>query len=113
MYILATWVGGGYINGTAESIYNPEQGLVWLQAPLGYCFSLILGKAITIVTSSGRGSFYPVHEFQLYIIVFAKYIPIKNYEITMSATCKTKNLNLNHIITSLRFISLTWLLRAI
>ena len=23
----ATWVGGGYINGTAEEIYNPERGL--------------------------------------------------------------------------------------
>ncbi|CAL8108652.1 unnamed protein product [Calicophoron daubneyi] len=39
----ATWVGGGYINGTAENTYNPSQGLVWCQAPVGYALSLILG----------------------------------------------------------------------
>lgn len=39
----ATWVGGGYINGTAESTYNPDYGLIWVQAPWGYAISLILG----------------------------------------------------------------------
>lgn len=38
----ATWVGGGYINGTAESVYN--YGILWTQAPLGYALSLVLGK---------------------------------------------------------------------
>jgi len=37
----ATWVGGGYINGTAESVYN--DGLVWAQAPWGYATSLAMG----------------------------------------------------------------------
>ncbi|XP_040578100.1 high-affinity choline transporter 1 isoform X1 [Lepeophtheirus salmonis] len=37
----ATWVGGGYINGTAEIIYR--DGLIWCQAPLGYALSLVLG----------------------------------------------------------------------
>lgn len=37
----ATWLGGGYINGTAESV--AEFGLVWLQAPWGYGLSLIIG----------------------------------------------------------------------
>ncbi len=37
----ATWVGGGYINGTSE--YTAESGLVWVQAPWGYALSLILG----------------------------------------------------------------------
>lgn len=37
----ATWVGGGYINGTAEAIYT--SGFVWCQAPFGYAMSLILG----------------------------------------------------------------------
>nr|WP_240511841.1 sodium:solute symporter family protein [Paludifilum halophilum] len=37
----ATWVGGGYINGTAESSY--ASGLVWVQAPWGYALSLIIG----------------------------------------------------------------------
>ena len=37
----ATWIGGGYINGTAE--YAAENGLVWVQAPWGYAMSLIIG----------------------------------------------------------------------
>ena len=37
----ATWVGGGYINGTAETVY--QNGLVWAQAPWGYSISLIIG----------------------------------------------------------------------
>src|SRR5882724_7977216 len=37
----ATWVGGGYINGTAEAVYS--QGLAWTQAPWGYGLSLMLG----------------------------------------------------------------------
>ncbi len=39
----ATWVGGGYINGTAEIVY--KYGLIWCQAPVGYALSLMLGKA--------------------------------------------------------------------
>ena len=30
----ATWVGGGYINGTAEEVY--VSGLLWVQSPIGY-----------------------------------------------------------------------------
>ena len=37
----ATWVGGGYINGTAE--YAAASGLIWVQAPWGYAMSLIIG----------------------------------------------------------------------
>ena len=37
----ATWVGGGYINGTAEATYG--SGLVWVQAPWGYALSLVIG----------------------------------------------------------------------
>lgn len=37
----ATWVGGGYINGTAEA--TAASGLVWVQAPWGYAMSLIIG----------------------------------------------------------------------
>ena len=39
----ATWVGGGYINGTAEAVYDPSQGIIWTQAPWGYAISMILG----------------------------------------------------------------------
>ena len=37
----ATWVGGGFINGTAE--YTAGSGLVWVQAPWGYALSLFVG----------------------------------------------------------------------
>ncbi len=37
----ATWVGGGFINGTAE--YTFSEGLIWVQAPWGYAMSLIIG----------------------------------------------------------------------
>ena len=40
----ATWVGGGFINGTAESVYS--SGLAWAQAPWGYALSLIAGGLI-------------------------------------------------------------------
>ena len=46
--IAATWVGGGYINGTAEVVYDKDTGLVWAQAPWGYACSLILGWLIHI-----------------------------------------------------------------
>ncbi len=39
----ATWVGGGYINGTAEYTASSDYGLVWVQAPWGYALSLIIG----------------------------------------------------------------------
>ncbi|XP_077534283.1 high-affinity choline transporter 1-like [Haemaphysalis longicornis] len=37
----ATWVGGGYLNGTAEAVY--KWGIVHCHAPLGYALSLLLG----------------------------------------------------------------------
>uniref|UniRef100_A0A8C6VHY1 High affinity choline transporter 1 n=1 Tax=Naja naja TaxID=35670 RepID=A0A8C6VHY1_NAJNA len=39
----ATWVGGAYINGTAEIVYHPSRGLVWVQAPVGFALSLLVG----------------------------------------------------------------------
>lgn len=37
----ATWVGGGFINGTSE--YIVRDGFVWCQAPFGYAVSLFIG----------------------------------------------------------------------
>ncbi|XP_037564934.2 high-affinity choline transporter 1 [Dermacentor silvarum] len=37
----ATWVGGGYLNGTAEAVYR--SGILHCHAPLGYATSLVLG----------------------------------------------------------------------
>nr|XP_009682410.1 PREDICTED: high affinity choline transporter 1-like [Struthio camelus australis] len=39
----ATWVGGAYINGTAEIVYLPSKGLLWVQAPVGFALSLVIG----------------------------------------------------------------------
>lgn len=39
--LTATWVGGGYINGTTEAVYG--SGLLWCQAPWGYSLSLCVG----------------------------------------------------------------------
>lgn len=41
--MIATWVGGGYINGTAEAVFDSEQGLVWAMAPWGYALSMAIG----------------------------------------------------------------------
>ena len=38
----ATWVGGGFINGSAQETYNA--GLIWTQAPFGYGLSLFISK---------------------------------------------------------------------
>ena len=38
----ATWVGGGYINGTAEMMFG--SGILWCQAPVGYALSLAIGR---------------------------------------------------------------------
>lgn len=37
----ATWIDGGYINGTAEFTFS--DGLVWVQAPWCYALSLMIG----------------------------------------------------------------------
>lgn len=39
----ATWVGGGYIMGTAEAVYSPAQGLIWAVGPPAYLSNFLLG----------------------------------------------------------------------
>ncbi|XP_053174980.1 high affinity choline transporter 1-like [Scomber japonicus] len=39
----ATWVGGGYIMGTAEVVYSPTQGLIWAFGPPAYFANYVLG----------------------------------------------------------------------
>uniref|UniRef100_A0A8D2ZJZ0 High affinity choline transporter 1-like n=1 Tax=Scophthalmus maximus TaxID=52904 RepID=A0A8D2ZJZ0_SCOMX len=38
----ATWVGGGYIMGTAEAVYAPTRGVVWALGPPAYLLSFLL-----------------------------------------------------------------------
>nr|XP_054930612.1 high-affinity choline transporter 1-like [Dermacentor andersoni] len=49
----ATWVGGGYINGTAEVVYL--SGLAWCQAPFGYALSLLIGGYLFAVKMRKAG----------------------------------------------------------
>lgn len=51
----ATWVGGGYINGTAEAVYDSSAGLVWAQAPWGYALSLMIGGIVFARPMRRRG----------------------------------------------------------
>ncbi|KAL1459943.1 hypothetical protein WDU94_011888 [Cyamophila willieti] len=44
--LTATWVGGGYINGTAEALFTT--GLAWCQVPIGYSMSLIVGAILFV-----------------------------------------------------------------
>ncbi|XP_029016616.1 high affinity choline transporter 1-like [Betta splendens] len=39
----ATWVGGGFILGSAEVVYDPTKGLVWAIGPIGYSLNMIIG----------------------------------------------------------------------
>ncbi|KAK7929683.1 hypothetical protein WMY93_006078 [Mugilogobius chulae] len=41
--VCGTWVGGGFILGVAEAVYNPKMGLIWALMPIQYSFSFILG----------------------------------------------------------------------
>ncbi|KAM4729174.1 high-affinity choline transporter 1-like [Anableps anableps] len=39
----ATWVGGGFIVGTAEAVYNPSMGLIWAVMPITATLCFIIG----------------------------------------------------------------------
>ncbi|MBX2797123.1 MAG: sodium:solute symporter family protein [Myxococcales bacterium] len=59
----ATWVGGGYINGTAENTYT--SGVLWgAQAGLGYAVSLMVGGAFFAAEMRRRGYVTLVDPFQ-------------------------------------------------
>lgn len=40
----ATWVGGAFIIGVAELVYDPTKGLIWALFPLQMSVSFIIGK---------------------------------------------------------------------
>ncbi|XP_013866946.1 high-affinity choline transporter 1 [Austrofundulus limnaeus] len=61
----ATWVGGGYINGTAEYVYLPDHGLAWAQAPFGYALSLVVGGLFFAKPMRSRGYVTMLDPFQM------------------------------------------------
>ncbi|XP_028846094.1 high-affinity choline transporter 1 [Denticeps clupeoides] len=60
----ATWVGGGYINGTAEYVYLPGYGLAWAQAPFGYALSLVVGGLFFAKPMRSKGYVTMLDPFQ-------------------------------------------------
>ncbi|XP_077338750.1 high affinity choline transporter 1 [Lithobates pipiens] len=60
----ATWVGGGYINGTAEAVYVTGYGLAWAQAPIGYALSLIVGGLFFAKPMRSKGYVTMLDPFQ-------------------------------------------------
>lgn len=42
--VSATWVGGGFIVGTAEAVYNPSMGLTWAVMPITATMCFVIGK---------------------------------------------------------------------
>lgn len=58
----ATWVGGGYINGTSEAVYN--FGLTWAQSSWGYSLSLCVGGFLFAKIMRKRGYITMLDPFQ-------------------------------------------------
>ena len=63
----ATWVGGGYINGTAEMLYSG--GLWWCQAPFGYALSLMFGGILFAEKMRAEGYVTMLDPFQVCLIL--------------------------------------------
>ncbi|KAL6739098.1 hypothetical protein Aduo_012584 [Ancylostoma duodenale] len=59
----ATWVGGAYINGTAEALYNG--GLLGCQAPVGYALSLVMGGLLFAKRMREEGYVTMLDPFQI------------------------------------------------
>uniref|UniRef100_A0A0M3IS11 Sodium:solute symporter n=1 Tax=Ascaris lumbricoides TaxID=6252 RepID=A0A0M3IS11_ASCLU len=62
-HISATWVGGAYINGTAEALY--KGGLLGCQAPFGYALSLVVGGVLFAKRMRQQGYVTMLDPFQL------------------------------------------------
>ncbi|KAM9032322.1 LOW QUALITY PROTEIN: high affinity choline transporter 1-like [Sarcophilus harrisii] len=69
----AIWVGGTYINGTAEAVYVPGYGLAWAEAPIGYSLSLILGGLFFAKPMRSQGYVTMLDPFQKF---YGKYMNV-------------------------------------
>ncbi|ETN69314.1 high affinity choline transporter 1 domain protein, partial [Necator americanus] len=58
-----TWVGGAYINGTAEALYNG--GVLGCQAPVGYALSLVMGGLLFAKRMREEGYVTMLDPFQI------------------------------------------------
>lgn len=84
----ATWVGGGYINGTSEILATEGSGLVWCQGPVGFSISLILG-GLFFVERMRRSGFNtmldPFHRKYGRVMGCLLYLPALSGELFWSA----------------------------
>ena len=60
----ATWVGGGYINGTAEAVFNPHGGIAYAFALWAAPASMILSKYDAIISVDKVDSVVHDQEFR-------------------------------------------------
>ncbi|XP_029318307.1 high affinity choline transporter 1-like [Cottoperca gobio] len=60
----ATWVGGGYILGTAEVVYDPKKGLVWATGPIAFALNLIIGALFFVKPIRSKKYFTLMDPFQ-------------------------------------------------
>ncbi|CAL1527461.1 unnamed protein product [Lymnaea stagnalis] len=87
----ATWVGGGYINGTAEVVAS-NGGLAWCQAPIGYAISLVFGGLFFVdkMRSSGFTTMLdPFHWKYGDVMNCLLYIPALSGDVFWSAAILT------------------------
>jgi len=49
IHFAATWVGGSFIIGLAEMVYNPTKGLVWAMFPLEEALTFVIGNVLLIL----------------------------------------------------------------
>ncbi|CAN0293642.1 unnamed protein product [Lampetra fluviatilis] len=61
----ATWVGGAYINGTAEMVYTPGLGLAWNQFPFGAAISLCVAALFFVKPMRSRRYVTMLDPFQM------------------------------------------------
>ncbi len=86
----ATWVGGGFICGTAEMIYS--QGFLWTHAPWGFALSLVVGGLFFARPMHQRGYttlLDPFQEHYGYGLTALLYVPALIGEIFWSASVLT------------------------
>lgn len=60
----ATWVGGGYILGTAEVVYDPTKGLMWAVGPLAFSLNMLIGGTFFVTPMRSKNYVTLMDAFQ-------------------------------------------------
>ena len=51
-FFLATWVGGGYVSGSAEAVFNPSGGIIYAFSMWSGPLSLLLSKSTNYTSNA-------------------------------------------------------------